>query len=390
MKVFLFILGLVAESPLRRDALERLLGYKQAGRVEPDIWGSHPDRWDESPLGPVALTQSLHEGMDGSVFTGTAGNTYVVVKYVNDCSYRSRMKKRMERHPLVTESVFLLRLNESDIAPKIYYLSPPAAIVSSPSDVEGFLKDRHKTRYMMTHLDSCLALKPEIRFMLQEPVGFPLDLFLGWSVGALPPSREITKTVLQTVSKALGLVEKLHEMGIIHGDIHFGNIAFRNALDKNDDVENEQLVLIDFEKAVLIKDIKDFDFTYSSPRHLNKKLLSPWQLQGYPPAPRDDVYRLLFQTASWLTRGDLEKNVASKISPEMRSHDKVEVWLEFHRTQSLFSDAKLGDDLEHEEDCSIRLYLNAVVESVKRLPHPTSKVPFTQIQNELRDIIKLL
>jgi hypothetical protein len=161
-------------------------------------------------------------------------------------------------------------------------------------------------------------------------------------------------------------------------------------LDKNDDVENEQLVLIDFEKAVLIKDIKDFDFTYSSPRHLNKKLLSPWQLQGYPPAPRDDVYRLLFQTASWLTRGDLEKNVASKISPEMRSRDKVKVWLEFHRTQSLFSDAKLGDDLEHEEDCSIRLYLNAVVESVKRLSHPTSKVPFTQIQNELRDIIKLL
>jgi serine/threonine protein kinase len=115
-----------------------------------------------------------------------------------------------------------------------------------------------------------------------------------WTIRALRFLKplEFLRKVLYIVKKSLRLLKKLHELGIIHNDIHMGNIAFK--IPPSDttpipDPVNDELILIDFGYSEFIGKSEQFESIAS---FQSNPLLSHWQLQGARNARRDDIFRL--------------------------------------------------------------------------------------------------
>lgn len=101
--------------------------------------------------------------------------------------------------------------------------------------------------------------------------------------------------------KSLVMLKKLHlEGGIVHGDIHGSNIAFKVPKD-SPNILKDDLVLIDFGFA---RTLRPDDFIAFKTGALQIQYLSPWQMMDPTPpvGPRDDVYRLIEFVAHQLSQ----------------------------------------------------------------------------------------
>ena len=120
-------------------------------------------------------------------------------------------------------------------------------------------------------------------------------------------SPKLVEAVL-TFRKALDLLKTLHHSGVLHGDIHLGNIVFK--VPRGDDPEKynwlaDELTLIDFGEAQYFIPRKGRELT---PKKLNTTYLlplalSPWELQGSMAGPRDDFFRLFERISEVLSNG---------------------------------------------------------------------------------------
>ncbi len=104
------------------------------------------------------------------------------------------------------------------------------------------------------------------------------------------------------------LIEQLHDAGIMHNDIHGGNIAFRSPLGdtqwggpNSDDLPD--LVLIDFGFSSFFP--PDMGSARQTSQEtidsFNKVFVSPWQMTLSREGRRDDVYRLVQLLADLMT-----------------------------------------------------------------------------------------
>ncbi len=103
---------------------------------------------------------------------------------------------------------------------------------------------------------------------------------------------------MRVFEKGVKLLESVHQLGIVHGDIHAGNIALRDfelstmvqleKLISGRDIPADWLVLIDFGKARFIPEIRKEGVSGD----LNLDMLSPRHLKGGPIGCRDDIFRL--------------------------------------------------------------------------------------------------
>jgi serine/threonine protein kinase len=109
--------------------------------------------------------------------------------------------------------------------------------------------------------------------------------------------------------KGLRLLEKIHSIGIIHGDIKVDNFALASHETKIDAVilgGEFDLVLIDFGKASFIMD--DLVAAIKEPsdlssQGLNAVFLSPWHIEGYARHFRDDIYRVFALYVEFVSQG---------------------------------------------------------------------------------------
>ena len=341
----------------------------------PLLWNRKGYNLDVTPLGVMRLEKQIHESADGKVFYASIGDNSYVVKYVNDCGLRIRGEK--QEHLLVTESLFLAKLNETGIAPRVYYLSPPSVLTGHPNKVEDLLLPRHATEFLMDNLEECLEVGTNIRFLVQERVGVSLPVYIFSSILTKEPSGEENIRILKLLSKSVDLLERLHKEGIVHGDIHLGNIALANT-----NTDEGELVLLDFELARSMDIEADLNNKGKPWEHLNLRLLSPWQLEGAIIGPRDDMYRLLVNAANLLSRNRLLEapdNIARKSG---NYEEQVKVWMEFHKRELMFSKSFLPDNVKNE--------LEQLVVAVRDLPSPESPVPFGYIKSQLDHVMDLL
>ena len=234
----------------------------------------------------------------------------VIVKYTNDCRNRSQ-GKYLSSHPLVDEYLFGSILADVGVAPRTLYLSPPSTLVSFP--ISNSPASRYLSNYLLKNYNKCLDLKTEVRFLVQERVGVTWSDYYKYLSSKRPPTdfNLVIESELEIARKAIKLVEQAHAAGIIHGDIHPGNIAFKNPdLSFDEIVPGEsEMVLIDFGMAKSLFDPNSRS-SFSSLQNLNLLLLSPWQLtRDEPAAPRDDVIRIIDSLARHLNR-----HLSSKMS----------------------------------------------------------------------------
>ena len=162
--------------------------------------------------------------------------------------------------------------------------------------------------------------RAQFRYLIMEKVGSDLLNFFTEKSGIVEfPTIYALKSALLITANCVGLLKSFHELGWVHGDIHFGNIAFRR-----ENFNFDEVVLIDLEKSGPM-------FSAPSPvSELNKYLLSPWQLEGdHPLAPRDDMVRLIHSLAQILDPDSLEELVNVNVEELIRKKQNEPVFNHF-------------------------------------------------------------
>ena len=168
-----------------------------------------------------------------------------------------------------TEFTAMRALNQTNITPKVYYVSP---LVHVAFPGASFVPER------------CVG-KP-LNYLVMGRVGRSVARAFQ-RVGGPVLDVERKKTAVKLLKagiSAMSHLQRMHKGGVVHGDVHAGNIAYRC-----DDLHSgcETIVLIDFGEASQVGKGSP------TPRTLHPFLLSPWQLLGRARTHRDDVYRLV-------------------------------------------------------------------------------------------------
>lgn len=346
----------VATAESIRNAFREATQRQYERYLKPPFMGGRKKRADVFPEGYLMLESVLKATANSNLYVSrvepfeSEGSTarQVVVKYTSDCS--DRLMGMLTTHPLVWEYTVQAALNSTGISPEVYYLSPAGQYsFYLPNEASS----RSTPNFVQKRSRDCERVQSEVRFLVMQQVGVSVSTYLQWV-----KSNNITgfaASVLKVSIKVVRLLKRLHTLGIVHGDIHSGNIAFREIADDmaSIDLDNAELVLIDFAFA------KFFPGNRESPpwthvRHpgLRPSLLSPWQLQHLPAAPKDDIFRLLEMMARALSHGNLnagfDRLIEDRFNADGRPAKGSPLYLQLEDTELIYS--KLNDVFFGESD----------------------------------------
>ena len=114
------------------------------------------------------------------------------------------------------------------------------------------------------------------------------------------PERRNVSELASFMVRALKIIKLVHSEGIVHGDVHMGNFVFWHSAGRV--VHQDSLKLTGFGRAASYKDLRTGLHIAHSRKELletndldnknNISLLSRFDLQGWIPTRRDDLYRL--------------------------------------------------------------------------------------------------
>lgn len=371
--------------PLTTEVFYELVGWGKDGLVPPVLYGDLDEPMDETPLGPLMLGLKIHQGQQARIYEGKIGDLEYIVKYGNDCMARSRVSGTAdwthEKHPIFVEGMFLAALNNTGVSPKVFYLSPHAVIDQGIY----YLLTRHYSDYLFANYQSCLTMRSAVRFTVQERVGTALSSYVDNNIINRKPSAKRTLKLLVLLRNVIGLLERLHQYGIAHGDIHFGNIAFMKPPTAETRLLYADLVLLDFEFASYAtgEEHKVDHFISLPERHRSLKLLSPWQLTGQPTGFRDDMYRLFFHVASALSKGEILDKPSRAIKSDWSFEDRVEGWRDYHRDLTMFKKAKFGSEVSKEQSELLKVQLEELVDVIRELASPQTPAQYLYLQRQV-------
>ena len=251
---------------------------------------------------------------------GLSGAPRLLFKYEMNCVSNSWIKfckkKKSEsclnikRDPeaLLHEYIYTRIVYERlGLAPKPIVISPPILLSrENMSATEG------KTSFSLfdqrgDQAGDCVKVKTTVRLLVEELVGPTIsDYFKEFTKEEKLLKKENVLLSAKIFKKSIEMIERLHAIGLIHGDFHYGNLAFRG-----DPTEELDLVFIDFGTAKFYPpDESSAEDEKPSPSRyffFSPSLLSPFQLQGYPAGRRDDIYRAFEAFMNVLVHGSLER-----------------------------------------------------------------------------------
>jgi tRNA A-37 threonylcarbamoyl transferase component Bud32 len=384
---------------------------KQEEQIQPELLpfvGGQEKREDVCPPlgGSLTLREDMQKGEYGRIFLATIRTANilenqlegVVVKYVTDCHLRMKDEDlSVDRHPLVREWKFLSILNGTTITPNVYYLSPPAVLRS-----RAFGTSRFMGAYLRDNMDQCMRLGTHLRYMVQEKIpGRSFHKYVKKFVHRHDSS--FTKDLLILFQPMLRLLKALHTKGIVHGDMHGGNVMLTELPDYR-----SRITFIDFEHAEFMAEGFEKPPTGHPADDLNVEYLSPWQLQGFRKGPRDDIYRAVEMLARALSRNrfgaglrdHLSKNRELVVgqSKAIRRAMDVKVALETKLKEPMFSHsivlasrAVIGTEVSEDVRAQIINLLDDLANHVRTAyPHPDSPIDYQYIADLVSRMLALL
>lgn len=224
----------------------------------------------------------------------------LVIKYEWDCL---EWKGPQSEHPLVAEYVMMKYIySKTQIGPEPIYLSHAFLYAENPN-----------MKFYRPFCPNENNPNPSLRFLVMTQLGLDLAIYSS-AVTILPPY-----LLFQLFHSCLVLLESMHSLGLIHGDIHSGNIAFRsvetltflNSLKANPTTgkpESGQVLEApsmwkDGRVDVTLLDFGLSQFLPSTTLKVPSPVLSKWELAGSPPSMRDDLFRL-FEIMATVFQGE--------------------------------------------------------------------------------------
>ena len=170
--------------------------------------------------------------------------------------------------------------------PRAHYLSG----VGSVSSLEGVLN---------------------LRYLVMELLGSSVWTLLKFNGNRLP-----MKTICSMGIQSIEILETLHSVGIVHGDIHLENMLFTMSKpDESGFIFSDRIVMGDYGKSSLFLDsvsnshIDDTLLPMKEGR--NMLFLSPYELALGSPSRREDIYRLMETLARMVD----ERGYSSRFKP---------------------------------------------------------------------------
>lgn len=149
------------------------------------------------------------------------------------------------------------------------------------------------SNFVSKRATECVAKGTLVRFMVQEKVGLSLqDYFI--DVVDRSDGVSLFRKVMVSAKKIILLLARLHDLGIVHGDIHPGNIVFRQPKGSQElyDIETDDIVLTDFGLARFFPDQIGSPVEEMPSRSLSPILMSVNQLAKKRLGRRDDIARV--------------------------------------------------------------------------------------------------
>lgn len=345
--------------------------------ISPPYMGDNTALVDYSPFGPLFLVQEMARGPSGSVHVAFVGVGFVSVKYMNDCKQRLF---GLDPSLMLTEFGFLKVLNDTGLVPPVYMLSKEAFLGG-----ELVPKAPYNGRISAAHYNRCVQLGTKVRYMVQELAGPTVQAFFDWYMEH-PEGLQNTKFISAVITiglKIVDLIEAIHDVGIVHGDINADNIAFKHPVRSfiDIDIESAELVLLDFGDSVFYPNYLNKPEKRSSKLLAARKaFLSMYQLGGFRTGPRDDIFQFVQMLANLCSRGRytlgesrmVESNLQLKGAPAVgsllyqRVESEVLLFVKsklpmFEYSPPLASAAFVGGDSSALEQESIRRELEALV-----------------------------
>lgn len=321
----------------------------------------------------------------------------LVIKYTND--YSARRWRNSAIHPLLHEYAFLRVLQDSGIVPKTYFLSGASNL---PSVFPPCIKVRSRNLRDSQLFQKRVTAGTQVRFMVQDKVGPSVnDYFRRLNQSkAAAAERNLVVNAVAIAIKALDLIRRLHQRGIIHGDVHGGNIAFKNPVVRmTDSLTDLDLVLIDFGHAVFFPDQIGTPEKVPPDLSLTHWYLSPWQLRNFRKGRRDDVIRVIEQMADWLSNGGVRSGFDALCSRESSDLAKREIAADIKEHLSFFKPSALlkSQALETRKLFSLakKREIQDRLELIRSTiftsyTHPDSAILYSQIATDLESIVSIL
>ena len=246
-----------------------------------------------------------------------------------ECDFAEQNPNALLHEYEVTKIVY----DHLKLAPNPYVISAPIATTIESAAANS------KTQFNMydsrgTSPPECVAMQSTVRVLVEELVGPTVSHVFKKH---MEKQRRLDiyelRIAAKVFHKTLIMLEQLHAIGIVHGDFHYGNIAFRT--DEFDlsrqrvarDVDLD-LVFIDFGSAVYWRDQPEYKPSDASIHRfyfLNPAWISPYQLQGHRVSRRDDLFRAFESFMDVLVFGSIGRLfiVADRVDRRVESRPKL-------------------------------------------------------------------
>jgi len=305
-------------------------------------WDISHDADSESVDGITYKLEKLARTGSSAIWLAISGNDRRVIKYTNNCENSVELMNLLDRRgrdrrgrviswsssessePAEIEHARKLK-NENferlrgefiimrvlgslpnPLVPRAYALSAISRFFGADVSImdKVFGKPGWTKKELESDLERCSGAGSYYQGLLQEYVGPDLRKVFTAKSSLFPTS--FLRQVLMMGRRLVGVLWRLHDLGVVHGDIHAGNIAFKFKKSSRSPADydpfEDELVLIDFGYHRLIT--RDYG-TGEDERldsSLNEKLLSPWHLRFKRIGRRDDLFRLMETLSDLLYR----------------------------------------------------------------------------------------
>lgn len=203
----------------------------------------------------------------------------VLIKYQANCNKAGKV------HPLMRDFALLKKVQSANVTPKVFFLSPPVAfpITATLKTAIGISYDERV---------AC-ATRPgaHVRFLVMERLGASVEDYV---YEEAENGRMISFAhALRFTASLVVAIEKIHRLGVVHGDIHWGNVVL---------LDQDKPGLIDFGRGHFIDDFVGSEPIWFKPMGNSHCFLSHWNILGYRFSMRDDVLAAI-QVGAYMLNG---------------------------------------------------------------------------------------
>ena len=343
---------------------------------------------EKTHVGIINFSDELGISPNSVVLLGTEqkfGREYVV-KYSTDMG-----------NQLLTDYAFLTALNDTNISPKIYGISDEI-LVDTPRI--------HSRKVSSLIYKSNRMMRRPLRFIVEESLGHSIIKYVELRNEELGQHSAFIREVISLGIKCVELLTELHSKGIVHRDIHGGNIVFRKRKEgiRQYDPFEDSLALIDFERSVFFPDLMDKPVHSDSSEAMNPNLMSLWAHKGERSGRRDDLFNLFELLAVFLSNFLMDQRLQvyfNDVAPSIPSNEDEDLErafaLMYKSGRSYFAfDKSTGNECCQALDLTntIRDQITKTLESamtyIRSLSHPDVVPDYDLLLRSLRTVDSII